>query len=231
MIDNHLILGVIPARGGSQGVPGKNIKPLAGRPLIAYAMESAQKCQELDCLVVSTDDPEIKSVALDHGCRVIDRPDQLAGPEAPTEVALLHALDVLEQDDGKRFDYVVVLEPTSPFRSATTIRGACRKIIENDGQSLLAVRESREVTGELTDDLFRPHKPGQARRRQDRQPFYVEASTIYVASTAFLRQTGSLVAEDWLGFVVPPEEAVDINTLEDFSMAESLMKAREKYHD
>ena len=108
MIDEKRFLAVIPARGGSSGVPGKNIRPLAGRPLIAYTIDQAGAVLELDSVVVSTDDAVIHETAKALGSKVIARPAELATAEAQTEGALLHALDVMAQV-GETFDYVVVL--------------------------------------------------------------------------------------------------------------------------
>ena len=223
MIRDKRILAVIPARGGSSGVPRKNLRRLAGRPLIAYAIEAAQGVDGFDRVVVSTDDAEIKALAGDMGCRVVDRPAELAGPEASTESALLHALDVL-QAAGEIFDYVAALEPTSPFRTAATVRACLDTLIERGGPSLLAVRATSEVLGTVEDGVFRPLFPDAPRRRQDREPLYAEAGTVYACSVEHLRRAQSVVADDWLAYVVPDREAVDINTLDDFAYAEFLFQ-------
>lgn len=225
MIEGRRVVGFIPARGGSLGVPKKNIRPLAGAPLLAHTIRPARTSRYLDALVLSTDDDEIKAAAFVEGVDVIDRPAEISGPEASTESALLHALDQLEAA-GSSFDLAVVLEPTSPFRSVATIDGAIETIVARDGASLLGVRESHEVVGTLADGVFRPLIPGEPRRRQDRAPKYIEASTIYVCRVDFLRRTGKLACADWLAYVVPPTEAVDINTLDDFAYAEFLMNGR-----
>lgn len=226
MIDEKRFLAVIPARGGSSGVPGKNIRPLAGRPLIAYTIDQAGAVLELDSVVVSTDDAVIHETAKALGSKVIARPAELATAEARTEGALLHALDVMAQV-GETFDYVVVLEPTSPFRSPELIRTSLRRIVKADADSLLAVRAIHEITGVIDkDDFFRAYVPGQPRRRQERMPSYGEASTIYICRVDYLQRTGSLAAEDWLAIEVPAEQAVDINTPEDFEYCEFLMQKR-----
>jgi CMP-N,N'-diacetyllegionaminic acid synthase len=226
MIDDKRVLAVIPARGGSKGVPRKNIAPLAGRPLIEYTIDQAIAASTLDLTVVSTDDGEIKAVAQARGIRVIDRPEALASDTASTEVALLHALDVLEAARVPPFDYIVVLEPTSPFRSAATIDGAVRALAASGEVSLVAVRETRENIGTIQDGIFKPIVPGAPRRRQDRAPFYIESSTIYVCETGYLRAAGTLVADRWAAYVAPEDETDDINTREDFQRVEFLMRQR-----
>lgn len=224
MVAGKRILGVVPARGGSKGVPRKNIRPLNGRPLLAYTIDQAKAAQTLDLFVVSTDDQEIKAVANRCGARVIDRPAELATDTQPTETALLHALDVLEASGETAFDFIVVLEPTSPLRSARTIDGCVRHLLAGDAPSLLTVRETRENIGKLKDGCFAPLVPGAPRRRQEREPFFVESSTVYVCSVPYLRRTRSLVAEHWAAFVVPSEEAEDINAWSDFLRIEALMQ-------
>ena len=225
MIDGLRILGVIPARGRSVSVPRKNIMPLAGIPLLCYSIRSAAQSRYIDRLIVSTDDPEIKSIGQAEGCIVIDRPANIAGPEASTESAVLHALDYLKTKN-ESFDLAVILEPTSPFRSVETIDGAINMIVSRGGHSLLGVRESREVVGILSEGFFCPLIPDEPRRRQDRCPKYIEASTIYVCRVEFLRQTEKLACDDWLAYVVPPMEAIDLNEVQDFAYAEFLISKR-----
>lgn len=225
------ILGVIPARGGSKGVLGKNIRPLAGEPLIGHSLRSAGQVAEIDLLVVSTDDAEIGEIAQKYGVRVINRPVELAADNSSTEVALLHALEVLEVE-GQKFDVILVLEPTSPLRSPRTILNAIAACVDGSAPSVLAVRETKENIGFVRDGLFRPVVPGAPRRRQDRNPFYVESSTVYACRVGYLRGTGTLVAENWGALVVPEEEVADINTEEDFWWIEFLMeKRRQKNND
>jgi CMP-N,N'-diacetyllegionaminic acid synthase len=221
MHNGKRILAVIPARGGSIAVPRKNIRPLGGRPLIAWTFEQVRSVAELDMVVVSTEDAEIRALAERGGVRVVDRPAKLATATAPTEPALLHALDVLETE-GTTFDYVGVLEPTSPFRRPETIAECIRTIIARDGVSLMTVRETRSVYGRLSDGYFRPLFPGAPRRRQEREPLFMESSTVYFARVDWLRRTRTLVTEDWLAVTVDEREGFDINTPEDFLVAEAI---------
>lgn len=219
-------LGIIPARGGSKGVPKKNIRPLAGRPLLAYTARQVSQASMLTDVVVSTDDDDIARVAEDEGLTVIKRPSEFAADSSPTEHALIHVLDTL-QASGKSYDFVVVLEPTSPLRSPATIDGACRRIMNHNARSLLAVVAVHEIVGEIEDGFFRPYVPNQPRRRQERKPAFRECSTIYVCDIGFLRTNRSLVAQDWLAYPVPTGEALDINSFEDFRLVETLMRLRE----
>ena len=217
------VLAVVPARGGSKGLPRKNIRKLNGEPLIGYTLRTARQVQEIDLLVVSTEDDEISDIVNGYDVQVVPRPAELASDTASTEQALLHVLDMLEVE-GQSFDVILVLEPTSPFRSTETIRKAIAMVHEEDMESVLAVRESYENIGLIRDGYYRPVVPGAPRRRQLRKPLYIESSTIYAARVDYLRRTGTLVCSNWGALVVPEREAVDINTEEDFQYVEFLQK-------
>ena len=230
MLENHRFLAVVPARGGSKAVPRKNIRPLSGKPLILHTLEQVEDVPEIDLLVVSTDDEEIADVATKYGTRVIQRPSALAGDTAPTEWALLHALEVLEEE-RQFFDYIIVLEPTSPFRRPQTITACMKKISASDGDSLMTVIETRSNIGRVEDGIYLPIIPGLPRRRQERQPLYFESSTVYVARVDYLRRTGTLVSDNWLAITVDDLEAVDINTQLDFDIAEAIARRYFKGRD
>lgn len=225
MIGGSRVLAIVPARGGSKGIPRKNIKPLCGRPLLLYTLDVAAGVREIDQLVVSTEDEEISRITNEAGYQVVERPAELAGDTASTESALLQVIETLESD-GSHFEYVVVLEPTSPFRSANTIRGALQHIDDAQGESLLAVKETKEVIGRIENGVFRPAFGKEPRRRQDREAKYQEASTIYVARVDYLRRNGTLVSDKWLAYVVHFPETVDINEPLDFLIAEQLMSQK-----
>lgn len=227
MFSGFSILAVVPARGGSKGVPRKNIRLLSGEPLLGYTLRTASEVEEIDLLVVSTEDSEISEVAESYGVRVIRRPLELASDTASTESALLHVLDVLASE-GLHFDMVLVLEPTSPFRSVNTITGAITACATGPAPSVLAVRETRENVGHILYGCFRPLVPDAPRRRQERQPLYVESSTIYACRTDYLRRTGTLVTDNWGTVVVPDFEAADINTEDDFLWVDFLMQLRRR---
>ncbi|ODS23492.1 hypothetical protein AB835_08645 [Candidatus Endobugula sertula] len=216
------ILGVVPARGGSKGVPHKNIRSMAGEPLIGHTLRNAKRVDLFDRLIVSTDDDEISHVASSYDTDVIIRPPELAADTASTEVALLHVLETLEQKELELFDIIVVLEPTSPLRSIATIVGAIQYCIDNAYDSVLAVKPTKENIGHIKNGIFRPIVADAPRRRQDRNPLYIESSTIYVCQVSYLQRTGTLVTDNWGAFVVPEEEAMDINTEDDFMRVETV---------
>ena len=224
MIDGKTFLAVIPARGGSKSVPGKNIRLLAGKPLLEWTVAQINAVPEIDFAVVSTDDQKIADVARENDMAVIDRPPDLATDEARTETALLHALETLEENSSKQFDYIVVLEPTSPFRRPSTIRQCMQTIINTGAESLVTVVEDRSSIGRVKDGKFVPLDPKAPRRRQDREPHYAESSTVYDCLVEHLKKTGTLVCEDWPVEIVTESEALDINTEQDFLVADFLMR-------
>lgn len=224
MFDNKSFLAIIPARGGSKSVPKKNIKSLGNKPLISYTFKEASRVKELDLVLVSTDDNEIAAVAKKEKVRVINRPENLSGDDASTESALIHAINFLEIE-GKFFDYVVVLEPTSPFRKSSTIEKCIKLISELNADSLLTLKKTYSNIGNLKSNYYRPLRTNQPRRRQDREPFYIESSTVYVAKIDFLKNTKSLVSDNWAAYVLDSEEeSIDINSQLDFYLAESVLK-------
>jgi N-acylneuraminate cytidylyltransferase len=221
------VLAIIPARGGSKSIPLKNIRLLNGIPLLAFTIRAAKRSTHLDRCVVSTDHPEIAKVARDYGAEVIERPAELATDQAPTEGALLQVLDVLGRE-GYRPDYVVTLEPTSPFRTTALIDRcieAARAHQEVD--CVLTVTETRKCYGRLVDGRFEYLFPNQPRRRQERQPLYEESSTVYVTRTSALERDRSVLGRSRHGMIVEdPCEALDINEPLDFIVAEAVLAQR-----
>ena len=179
----------------------------------------------LSRLVVSTDDPEIAGIAAAEGVDVIERPAAFATDESPTEEALVHALETLEAREGWKPDWVVTLEPTSPLRSAALIDRCIALADERGAGAVVTVTETRESLGRIEGDRFRLLFPGQPRRRQERRPLYRESSTVWVTRAATLRRTRSVLAEPMLPVIVSAEEAMDVNTLLDFAIAEALLRA------
>jgi CMP-N,N'-diacetyllegionaminic acid synthase len=170
-------LAVIPARGGSKGVPLKNLFPLAGTPLIVHTIREARRSRHINRLVVSTDSSAIADVSRRAGAEVVMRPAELATDEAATELALIHALDWLHDADGFAPDLVLTLEPTSPLRTARLIDVCVETLLaDNTADSVVTVTETRDCLGTVHDGRFAHLDPTQPRRRQDRQPLYKETA-------------------------------------------------------
>ncbi len=222
------VVAVIPARSGSKGVPGKNVKLLAGRPLIAWTIEAALAARTIDRVIVSTDGEEIAAVACAHGAEVVRRPPELATDEATTESALLHVLDTLAAAGEPDPDYVVTLEPTSPLRSAALIDTCVRLAVERGAECVATVVENRACLGRVEGGVYRALDPSAPRRRQLREPLFEESSTVWVTATATLRRRSSVLAETVHAVVASPWEAIDINTALDFVIAEAVMRWKQE---
>lgn len=222
------ILGVIPARGGSKGIPGKNIKPLGGMPLIGHTIRAAMESGVLDRLWVSTDDPKISRVAESLGVAVPWlRPARLAADSSETEDCVIHLLGRLEDDEDYVPDAVLLLQPTSPFRTADTIRRAVALFRRGGGRSVVSVAEAPVHPywcHRLKDDgSIEPYCPGRhPSRRQDLPPAYCYDGSIYLVSTRSFLRRGSFSGGPTAALVVPSEEAVDIDEPSDWAEAEAL---------
>lgn len=220
------IIAVIPARGGSKGVPKKNLHPLAGRPLIAHAIEAAKQSKYVERVIVSTDDQEIARIAADEGAEVIMRPAELATDEAPTEAALLHVVETLKAAEGYEVKVVVTLEPTSPLRTPELINRCLQILCEKDADSVFTVVEMRACLGRLdAAGRFSYVSPHQPRRRQDRELLYQENGAVYVSKAAMLASQRRVTGGEAYGMVINSAMGIDINTPADFALAEALMTA------
>jgi len=222
------VLAVIPARGGSKSIPKKNIQPLLGRPLIAHTIEEARKSKHLDRIVVSTDDAEIAGICRGLGVEVIARPPEFATDTAPTELALIHALETLARNEAYEPDAVVTLEPTSPLRTHQLIDRCIEALWQTGADSVISVRETRGCFGAVTDGRFEYLIKDQPRRRQDRTPLYQESSTVYVTRADTLLKRKSVLGERLYAVLADEDEAIDINTPLDFAIAEAVMRWRQE---
>ena len=216
---------VIPARGGSKRVPLKNIADLAGKPLLAYTVKAAIDAGIATDVYVSTDDQRISRVAREWGAKVIMRPAAFASDTASTESVLLHALDEL-QISKESEDWVMTLPPTSPLRSAETIRAFATnaEFAAPTVDCVMSVTENRSDLWHLRPDgRFGRLFPEQARRQQDRLPLFEENSAIYVTRVRSLRQSGSILGVNTLCVPISREEGLDINTVDDLRLANALL--------
>ncbi len=223
---------IVPARGGSKGVPGKNLRPLAGLPLIVHTLRAALDCPAVERVIVSTDDDEIIRV-----CRGVvgvempfRRPPHLATDDASAIDAFLHVADCLEVSEGAAPDEICVLLPTSPLRLPSDISAAIEFYRRNDAQAVVSVTEAKpaEWLQELGQDgrLQRVVASDRLDNRQNYARVYLPNGSIYVLDVETLRRTRDYFGPRTYGYPMPAERAVDIDTEADFLAAEALMTER-----
>lgn len=224
------VLALITARGGSKGLPRKNLLPACGRPLIAWTIGAAAEAEFVNRVVVSTDDDEIMEAARAWGGDVpFRRPSALASDTASSIDVVLHALDQLPG-----FDYVVLLQPTSPLRTAADIDAALKLAAASGAPSCVSVCEASQSPywmyqldndGKLTPVL---DSPLSLSRRQDLPPVYVPNGAIYVARVDWLRRTRSFLGGGSIAYPMPVERSLDIDTLEDFEQLNRTVNHRKQ---
>lgn len=228
------ILAIIPARGGSKGVPKKNIKKLNGVPLIAHTLQEAEKSKYLGRIVVSTDDEEIADVARNfHGEVPCLRPAELSTDTATTVDCILHMVNYLKETEGYMPDYICLLQCTSPLRTCEDMDGAIEKLLTSEFDGIISVCEA-EANPYWT-NVFEKDKlkyfieeGKNITRRQDLPEIYRYNGAIYMIKTDVFIKEKAFETDNITGYVMSNDNSVDIDTLTDFKIAEILMKEREK---
>lgn len=223
-----MIVALIPARHGSKGIPNKNTRLLGSLPLVEYTLRAAQGATRLDRIAVTTNDPEVASIAQHLGVTVIDRPESLARDQSPMIDALVHALETLAQGDC-RPDAVMLLQPTSPFRTAKHIDQSLDQFFQSGVDSLVSVNQVSEHPCEcVRQEEGRLHlavqPPQQATGRQGYPEYLYINGAIYITRTAMLLE--KRVAWDFESdvYIMPSLNSIDIDELYDWMVAEALLK-------
>ena len=218
------VVAIIPARGGSKGIVRKNLRRVGGIPLVARAVASAQRCPDIDRVVVTTDDADIAAVAAEWGAEIVERPEEYAGDAASSEAALLHALDVLELR-GAEIGILAFLQPTSPFIDVDALGAAVQQVRSRRRDSVFAAMSTygflwAKGAGGAAEALN--HDAAVRPRRQDRAPHYLETGAFYVMRAAGFRAA----KHRFFGSVgiapVAPRTAVEIDTHDELEMARAL---------
>ena len=204
-----MILGVIPARGGSKGVPQKNIRLVCGKPLLAWTIEAAQQATLLDRWVVCTEDPEIARIAREYGAEVLNRPPQLATDTTPTLEVLQHVLSKITAD------IVVLLQPTSPIRSSGLIDRCIRQFQEKQADSLATGFMCKYQEYALDNNL----------RQQDRAGFFYDDGNIYVLRAAMVRG-GEQFGENIERVTIDREQNIEVDDFFDLWLVEKVLERR-----
>ena len=232
-MDETQVVGIITARGGSKGVPRKNVRMVAGKPLIAWTIEAARQARSLNRVIVSTDDAEIARVAQHFGAEIpFIRPASLAQDNSTHIDVLCHAIHWLRDEGGCRVDYVVNLQPTSPMRLAEDIDGAVTLAIERRADAVVSICPTSanphlvkqlSPTGELIGFAGVEVRHS---RRQELPPAYVFNGSVYVNRADHLLATRNMFAPGMLGYVMPESRSWDIDTEEDLQVVDFLMTSR-----
>ena len=231
------ILAVIPARGGSKGVERKNIRPICGKPLIAYTIETALAARHfLYRTIVSTDDSAIAAVARDHGADVpFLRPAELAGDKVPTLPVLQHAVSFIEEQDDIKFAWVLLLQPTAPLRLLEDIEASLTLAFQNNCDSVISVvqvfAEHPILMKRIEDNRLLPYciEEKEGTRRQDYQPpAYMRNGAIYLTRRDVLMDKNSIWGKVIRPYVMPPERSVSIDSELELKLVELILQERLK---
>lgn len=218
-------IAIIPARGGSKGLPRKNVLPLHGRPMITWTIDAALSTPEIIKVFVSTDDPEIASISRVAGAHVIDRPAKLATDEASSESALLHALDNIERMDGTVPEHTVFLQCTSPLTLPDDITGTLEQL-NTGADSALAVTAFHHFLWRNRANGAEGinHDKAMRQRRQDREIEWLETGSVYAFKSAEFRTEKKRFFGRVGLYPIAPERVLEIDSLADFELAAARLK-------
>jgi N-acylneuraminate cytidylyltransferase len=213
-LDKKQTIAIIPARGGSKRLPNKNIKLLGEVPLIAHSILYA-KANFVDRVIVSTDNAEIKKVAIKYGAEVLDRPEELANDNSPTIEALIHVLKNINEPNST----IILLQPTNPLRPEELLKNALSKFTAGNFDSLMTVTRSQQKFGKIIEDKFVPYTYDIGQRSQDLDPLYFENGLLYITKSRLIEKGKILGKNNYPMIINHPYAYVDIDTKEDFELA------------
>jgi CMP-N-acetylneuraminic acid synthetase len=213
-------IAIIPARGGSKRLPNKNVLLLGGIPLLAHSILEAKKYEAIiDEIYVSTDDQQIKEIALSYGAKVVDRPAYLSGDEEPTITALKHVVASLSEP----IESVFLLQPTNPLRPDNLMAQAYALFKENHADSLMTVTRNHQKFGKINNHQFIPFNYTIGQRSQDLEPLYFENGLLYIISSSLILEEKIMGDKPFPMIVNHLYAAIDIDTQDDFNYAEYLI--------
>ena len=231
MINSKNVLAIIPARGGSKGLPGKNIKELCGKPLIAWSIKQAKSCSDIDRVVVSTDDNQIALAAEKYGAKApFVRPVELANDTASTIDVIFHAINWFKEHEDFQAEYILLLQPTSPLRSGKDIDGAIQTLKDKDARAVVSVCETDHhplwsnilpENGNMK-DFLRPEILNKL--RQDLPVFYRLNGAIYLAESDYLLAHNGFFGPNTFAYKMPKSRSVDIDSDLDFKLSQLLFE-------
>jgi CMP-N-acetylneuraminic acid synthetase len=232
MINGKSAIAIIPARSGSKGLPGKNIKELCGKPLVGWTIQKAKKADHLDVVLVTTDNQGIADIANQYGAAVpFLRPADLATDQATTMDVVRHVLNYYRITEGREFDYTVLLEPTSPLREDDDIDRMLAMLDAKADEfdaivSVGAVTEHPSIMKRLSGDKMEPFCPelAQTTRRQDNSPAYFPFGVAYIAKTTVLLEENTFYPRRCMPFSIKRYQNYEIDDMYDFICVENIMK-------
>jgi len=234
MYKGKIILALIPARGGSKGLPRKNIRMFSGDPLIGRSIKQAKASKYLDRIVVSTDDREIAGIAERYGAEVpFLRPGELATDSAKAIDVIFHALDCIEKS-GDRFDLLVLLQATSPLREAADIDRAIELLYSKEAKAVVSVCAAEHhpywmMTLSMNGALESGLKPdAQNMNRQELPEYFLVNGAVYAVVPNYLRENNGFMGKETFAYEMPPERSVDIDNELDFKFAEFIAGERKE---
>jgi CMP-N-acetylneuraminic acid synthetase len=221
-------IAIIPARGGSKGIPRKNIKLLGGKPLIAYNIEEALKAPSINRLVVSTDDDEIADISMSYGAEVVMRPKEISGDMATSESALVHVLNTLSEKEGYNPDLLVFLQCTSPLTSSEDMEGTIQTLIRENADTALTVTDfdyflwGKDLNGEAI--ALNHDKTIRLNRQQRRGEQFLETGAVYVMRVKEFLEREFRFFGKTVFYVTPMERVLEIDEEIDFVKAEFIIR-------
>lgn len=231
------MIAIIPARGGSKGLPGKNIKRINGMPLMAYTIRAALEASCIERVIVTTDDVKIAMTAKEYGAEVpFIRPESLASDTASAIDVYIHAVEYIMHDQGEAIEKFMVLLPTVPFRGRKHIEESYKKFVESEAETLISVKNSdvppswylyKNENGRIFNCQFGLDRGFLSNRQMD-QGYYVPNGAIYILDYKLLKEERTYYCENTVPYIMSRKESVDIDTIDDFEYAEFLMRHEKK---
>lgn len=231
MINGKSVLAIIPARGGSKGLPKKNILPLGDYPLIAWSIQAANKSNYIDRSIISTDDKNIAHISKKYGGEVpFFRPSELSSDTASSEGVILYTIQTIKEN----YDIIILLQPTSPLRTSVDIDTALELMEKKNANALVSMvplRHPIEWTSKLTSDLHIPeliNYSSKKTRRQDFEQRFELNGAIYISTSEAFIKKETFITDETIAYIMPTERSIDIDNKFDYELANFLVKNRYK---
>jgi len=231
MINGRTVLGLIPARGGSKRLPKKNIKMIANKPLLLWTLEAGKQSKFIDRLIVTSDDEQILKISAEHGAEIVQRPVELSEDHTSTFDAIKHTIEKIEE----KYDFICLLQPTSPLRHSNHIDEALELLIEKKSDAIISVSEMNENphwsnTLNEDNDMSKFLKPEiKNKRSQDLKTFYHINGAIYICKTdMLLAQKTFFIKSNIYAYIMDRESSIDIDNEFDFLLADLILKNKNK---